>query len=72
MKLTQKALSLIRGPQERMDVAKALKVSDQTIVRYIKDNDDELTKAAALVEIRRITGLSDDEILEPEAAVASH
>lgn len=70
MKLTQKALSLIRGPQERMDVAKALKVSDQTIVRYIKDNDDELTKAAALVEIRRITGLSDDEILEPESELA--
>ena len=70
MKLTQKALSKISDPQIRMKVAIALKVSDQTVCRYIKDNDDELTKAAALVVIRKETGLSDREILEAETAAA--
>jgi transcriptional regulator with XRE-family HTH domain len=64
MKLTQKALAMIKADAvQRLDIAKALGVSDQTLMRYIKDNDDELTKAAALVEIRRITGLKDDQIL---------
>jgi transcriptional regulator with XRE-family HTH domain len=71
MKLTQKALDLIkRDAVQRLDIAKALGVSDQTLMRYIKDNDDELTKAAALVEIRRITGLKDDQILEKQSAAA--
>lgn len=65
MKLSQKALDLIKQDHiQRLDVAKALQVSDQTLMRYIKDNNDELTKAAALVVIRRITGLPDSEILE--------
>jgi hypothetical protein len=72
MKLTTKALDLIKSkPVDRLDIAKALKVSDQTLMRYIKDNDEKLTQAAALVEIRRITGLKDEEILEAEAAVAA-
>ncbi len=71
MKLTRKALDLIKKDAvQRLDIAKALGVSDQTLMRYIKDNDDELTKAAALVEIRRITGLKDDQILEKEPAAA--
>lgn len=69
MKLTQKALQLIKAdPVKRLDIAKALGVSDQTLMRYIKDNDDELTKAGALIEIRRITGLKDSEILVREVA----
>jgi hypothetical protein len=39
-------------------------------MRYIKDNADELTKAAALVEIRKITKLKDSEILETEKSAA--
>lgn len=69
MKLTQKALALIKAqPVKRLDIAKALNVSDQTLMRYINNNDDELTKAAALIEIRKITGLSDDQILEKEVS----
>jgi transcriptional regulator with XRE-family HTH domain len=71
MKLTQKALSLIKAePVRRLEIAIALGVSDQTLMRYIKDNDDELTKAAALVEIRKITGLKDSEILEKNGVAA--
>lgn len=70
MKLTQKALALIKvDPVKRLDIAKALGVSDQTLMRYIKDNDDELTKAAALVEIRKITGMKDSEILEKTESI---
>lgn len=69
MRITQKALALIKADAvRRLEVAKALGVSDQTLMRYIKDNDDELTKAAALIEIRKITGLRDSEILEEVAA----
>jgi transcriptional regulator with XRE-family HTH domain len=70
MKLTQKALDLIKSDAvQRLDIAKALGVSDQTLMRYIKDNNDELTKAAALVQIRKITGMKDSEILEKTKVV---
>lgn len=66
MKLTEKALEMIRRVEIRNLLAIALKCSDQTIMRYIKDNDDSLTKAAALKVIREETGLSDNEILAAE------
>ena len=70
MKLTQRALEMIKADAvQRLDIAKALRVSDQTLMRYIKDNNGELTKAIALVEIRRITGLSDEQILEESNGV---
>jgi transcriptional antiterminator len=68
MRLTKKALSKIKSPQSRMRIALALGVSDRTIERYIKDNDDELTKAAALNIIKEITGLSENQILENQPA----
>lgn len=45
-------------------LAEALGVSSVTMWRYLKENSDDLTKAAALVVIRDETGLTDDEILE--------
>jgi predicted transcriptional regulator len=68
MKLSKQALKLIIDPQIRMKIAIEIGVSDQTIRRYIKDNDDELTKAAALKVIRKETGLSNKEILEEGVA----
>lgn len=44
-------------------LADALDVSTRTVYRYIDENDDNLTKAAALQVIRGITGLPDTEIL---------
>jgi hypothetical protein len=63
MKLTQIALDKIRNPRIRARLVLALGVTDQSIINYIKDNRDELTKAAALKVIREETGLSDSEIL---------
>ena len=67
MKLTQKALQGIKDPVIRTKLALALGVTDQSIQRYIKDNSDELTKAAALEVIRKETGLSDKEILTKDS-----
>ena len=66
MKLTETARQKINVPRIRMLLALELNVSDQTMVRYIKDNNDELTKAAALKVIRKETGLKDKEILIEE------
>lgn len=66
MKLTQKALEIIRKPEVRRLLAIALDCTDQTIMRYIRTNDDCLTKAAALKLIQEETGLTNEEILETE------
>lgn len=66
MRLTQKVLALIHDKRIRNRLAMALDKTDFTIIRYIKDNDDALTKAAALQVIREETGLPDEEILEEE------
>lgn len=73
MKLTQKAIELVKDQKIRAQLILALKVTDQTIMRWIKDNQDNgtLTTMAAMDVIRRNTGLGDSEILEeaiePEA-----
>jgi hypothetical protein len=68
MKLTKAALDKIKNPKIRIKLAIALGVTDQSIQNYIKDNKDELTKAAALEVIRKETGLRDSEILEKQIA----
>lgn len=65
MKLTADALKLINNKRTRARLALALDKSDQTIIRYIDDNDDNLTKAAALEIIRQDTKMTDEAILEP-------
>jgi hypothetical protein len=65
MKLSELALQKIADsrslPKKLQD---ALGVSRVTMWKYLKDNSDELTKAAALKVIREETGLTDDQILE--------
>ncbi len=71
MKLTQIALQRISDSRSLpKKLAGVLKVSRVTMWRYINDNHDSLTKAAALQVIREETGLADHEILEPEKQVA--
>lgn len=64
MKLTKLALERIATQQIRLKLAIALSCSEGTINRYIRNNDDDLTKAAALQVIRDETDLTDSEILE--------
>lgn len=69
MILTEKALIAIDTMEIRMKIAIALKKSDDTIKRYIKSNDDSLTKSASLNVIKRETGLTEDEILQHQIVI---
>jgi hypothetical protein len=65
-RLTETALDaiLMHSPKIKSRLALALNCSEGSINRYIRENDDNLTKAAALEVIREETGLTDAEILE--------
>lgn len=68
MKLTNIVILAIRGHKSIKDtLASALGVSKATVYRWIQDNDENLTKAAALEIIRFELGLTDSEILERES-----
>lgn len=73
MKLTHIAILAVKGSGKDMidKLAEALRVTDKTVYRYISDNSDELTKAAALKVIREVTGLTDEQILETQTENAA-
>jgi len=64
MKLSQKALKAINNPTVRRRLMDVLDCTEFTISRYIQKNSDNLTKAAAMQVIRKVTGLPDEEILD--------
>lgn len=68
--ITQTALKKINTVPTRLKIAVALGVSEQTIIRYISENHENLTKAAALKIIRDETGLADSQILNEAKATA--
>lgn len=71
MRLTHLAIIAIKGSNGIIpELAEALQVEPVTIYKYIRENSTNLTKAGALEVIRNRTGLSDDQILEKEQAVA--
>ena len=73
MKLTKLAIQSIsqHSPGIKLKLALALGCSEGSINRYLRENDDNLTKAAALDVIRKETGLTDDEILEKVTTASS-
>lgn len=66
MSINAEIAARLNTPRTRSRLALALGCTEQTIIRYIKDCSDNLTKAAALMVIREETGLSDEEILSVE------
>lgn len=66
MYLKAKILKMINTPRIRIRLALALDCTDQTIIRYIKDNDDNLTKAAALQVLREELKLEDSKLLDDQ------
>lgn len=64
MRIRETVIKDINTPSTRIKLAMALKCTEQTIIRYIDSNSENLTKAAALMIIRQETGLTDQEILE--------
>ncbi len=71
MRLTNIAILMIRGHKDiKEKLAKALGVTKPAIYKYIRNNDDNLTKAAALEVIKKELDLPEDQILERETIVA--
>jgi len=68
MRLSRIAILAVRGacPGIVKKLAEAIGVSEPSIYRFINDNDDNLTKAAAIKVIELETGLTRDQILEEE------
>lgn len=69
MKLTERALKAINTPGIRIKLAAGLECTEGTIIRYIGNNDDNLTKAVALKIIKQETGLSEHQILKEHIVV---
>jgi hypothetical protein len=65
MKLSKIAILALRGMGSGVKdrIAAALGVSTASVYNYIKDNNDNLTKAAVLDIIKEETGLEYSEIL---------
>lgn len=64
MNLAKTTLKAIDNKNTRLRLAMALNVTEQTIIKYISVNHENLTKAAAMQVIKNETGLTEDEILE--------
>lgn len=62
----------IKGNTElRRKLKEVLDISEPTLYRLLNENDDDLTKAAALKVIREDLNLSDSEILEDDSTVGA-
>lgn len=72
MRLSVTGISILRGNKAIWEAVRAsIGVSRASMYRYIKDNESDLTKAAALQVLRRETGLTDSELLEEERIPAT-
>ncbi|MBK7885529.1 MAG: hypothetical protein IPJ81_18320 [Chitinophagaceae bacterium] len=66
MKLTEAALAAINNKKTRLKLAIAMDLTEGSVIRLIKKNSENLTKAAAMEVIKEETGLSEEEILTSE------
>jgi hypothetical protein len=65
MKIRKLVLSAIRGNGElKKRIMDELGISQPSMSRFLKDNSEDLTKAAVIKLIREEYKLTDDEILE--------
>lgn len=68
MRLSELGITILRGSEKiRERLRASFDITSTTVNRWVRENDDNLTKAAALSIIREETGLSDSEILENES-----
>jgi hypothetical protein len=72
MTLTETALNAVNKTEIRLKLALALKKTEQAIIRYITNNEDDgpLTKAIVQQLIKKETGLTDAEILTDDKVMA--
>lgn len=70
MKIRKIVLMAIKGNKDlRRRIKEVLDISEPTLYRLLTENDDDLTKAAALKVIREDLNLTDSEILEEVSEV---
>lgn len=68
MKLSELGIVVLRGSDKIKErLMETFGITINTVNRWIRENNDNLTKASALFIIREETGLSDSEILETES-----
>ena len=71
MKVTNKILKMLTTNAElRMKVALALGISEQGIIKLVKNNSSNLTKIAAIRTLEKETGLTENQILVSQKATA--
>lgn len=69
MRLSELAIQRITDSKSLPKKLRAtLGITRQTMAKYLKENNDFLTKASAIKIIREETGLTDDQILEESTA----
>ncbi len=67
MKIKKSVLKKVAESQGcRNRLMEALNISQPTMSRYVQDNDDNLTKAAALKVIGEYFNLTNEQMLEDE------
>lgn len=65
MRIKKLVLMAIKGNKDiRKRIKEVLDISEPTLYRLLTENDEDLTKAAALKVIREDLNLTDAEILE--------
>jgi hypothetical protein len=64
MKIKKEILEKINTPKIRRKLSVALDKTEQTIIQYIKTNNDTLTKYAGLTVIKDVTGLCEEQLFE--------
>lgn len=65
-KLTKNAVELIKNKRTSMLIALDIDISIWTLKKWVKDQDDKLTKLKCISAIKKHTGLKEDEIFEDE------
>lgn len=69
--LKQDVLDAINIPQHRIEIARIMKVGEQSIINYLDRNDVKLTQYAVLQYVKKVTEcLGFDELLEPRKAIS--
>ena len=66
MRLSKIALLALRGMDRnsRISLAGDLGITENTLYKWVRTNDDSLTKAACLMVLQRELGISQEHLLE--------
>lgn len=64
MNFTRAAKLCLQSPEVKEAIARIEDVRIETVRKWVRDNDDNLTKASVVKVIKDMSGLTEDQILE--------